>query len=72
MVMDPAANFWQLGTEICEFVEGTKTIMVTNDSYYDRTSRDREAVGRTLVGLGRSPNVASVIIDSSINGIGYE
>ena len=60
-----------IGTKICEFVEGTKTLMITNDSYYDHTSRDRGAVGRTLIGLGRNPNVASVIIDSSINAAGY-
>lgn len=60
-----------IGSKICEFVEGTKTIMVTSDSYFDHTSHDRETVGRTLIGLGRNPNVASVIIDSSINGAGY-
>lgn len=60
-----------IGSKICEFVEGTKTIMVTSDSYFDHTSHDRETVGRTLTGLGRNPNVASVIIDSSINGAGY-
>ncbi len=60
-----------IGAKICDFVEGAKTIVVTSDTYFDHTTRDRETVGRTLIGLGRSPNVASVIIDSSINGAGY-
>ena len=60
-----------IGAKICEFVEGTKTIMMTQDTLFDHTSRDRETVGRTLIGLGRSPNVASVIIDGSINAAGY-
>ncbi|HJN51908.1 MAG: UxaA family hydrolase [Pseudomonadales bacterium] len=60
-----------VGSKICDFVEGTKTITVASDAYFDHTSRDRETVGRTLIGLGRSPNVAAVIIDTSINGAGY-
>ena len=60
-----------IGAKICEFVEVTKTIMMTQDTLFDHTSRDRETVGRTLIGLGRSPNVASVIIDGSINAAGY-
>ena len=60
-----------IGTKICEFVEGTKTIKVAPDTYYDHPSRDRETVGRTLIGLGMNPNVASVIVDNAINGAGY-
>jgi altronate dehydratase large subunit len=60
-----------IASKICEAVEGTKSILVTSDSYFNHTKRDRETVGRTLIGLGRNPNVASVIIDSSINRAGY-
>ena len=59
-----------LATKICEFVEGTKTIL-TADSGSGRTGRDRETIARTLIGLGRNPNVASVIVHSSNPGSGY-
>lgn len=59
-----------LATKICEFVEGTKTIL-TADSGSGRTSQDRETVARTLIGLGRNPNVASVIVHSMSPGSGY-
>ena len=60
-----------IGTKICEFVPGVKTLKVAHDTYYDHTSRDRASVGRTLTGLGMNPNVASVIVDNSINAAGY-
>jgi altronate dehydratase large subunit len=59
-----------LAAKICEFVEGTKTI-VTADSGSGRTSKDRETIARTLVGLGKNPNVASVIVHGSSVGEGY-
>jgi altronate dehydratase large subunit len=59
-----------LGTKICDFVEGTKTI-VTSDTGIGRTSRDRETIARTLIGLGMNPNVASVIVHSLSSGSGY-
>ena len=59
-----------LATKICEFVEGVKTIL-TADSGSGRTSRDRETVARTLIGLGRNPNVASVIVHTGAVGLGY-
>ena len=59
-----------LGTKICDFVEGTRTIL-TADSGGGRTSRDRETVARTLIGLGMNPNVASVIVHSAGPGAGY-
>lgn len=31
-----------IGSKICETVEGTKSILVTSDSYFDHTSRDRK------------------------------
>ncbi len=59
-----------LGNKICEFVNGTRTIL-TADSGSGRTSRDRETIARTLIGLGRNPNVASVIVHSLSAGSGY-
>jgi altronate dehydratase large subunit len=59
-----------LAAKICDFVEGTRTIL-TADSGSGRTSQDRETVARTLIGLGRNPNVASVIVHSSSPGAGY-
>ncbi|MFC1932684.1 UxaA family hydrolase [Chloroflexota bacterium] len=59
-----------LGTKICDFVKGTRTI-VTADSGSGRTSRDRETIARTLIGLGMNSNVASVIVHSLSAGSGY-
>ena len=59
-----------LASKICDFVAGTRTIL-TADSGSGRTSRDRETVARTLIGLGRNPNVASVIVHSTSAGAGY-
>lgn len=59
-----------VSTKICEFVKGVKTI-ITADSGSGRTKRDRETIARTLVGLGRNPNVAAVIIHGIHLGAGY-
>jgi len=59
-----------LAAKICDFVDGTRTIL-TPDSGSGRTSRDRETIARTLIGLGRNPNVASVIIQTLSAGAGY-
>lgn len=59
-----------VATKICEFVTGTKTI-VTPNSGGGMTSRDRETVARTLIGLGRNPNVASVIVEGGNPNSGY-
>jgi altronate dehydratase large subunit len=53
-----------IAARICEMVEGTKTIL-SADTGSGRTGRDRETIARTLIGLGRNPNVASVIVLSS-------
>jgi len=58
------------GTKICDSVVGTRTI-VTADSGGGRTGRDRQTVARTLIGLGKNPNVASVIVHSQSRGAGY-
>jgi altronate dehydratase large subunit len=55
-----------LSVNICNIVEGTKTI-VTTDTAVGHTSRDRETIARTLIGLGKNPNTASVIIYSRGN-----
>jgi len=59
-----------LAAKICDLVDGTRTIM-SPDSGSGRTSRDRETIARTLIGLGRNPNVASVIVHSLSAGVGY-
>jgi len=59
-----------LAAKICDIVEGTRSIL-TADSGSGRTSRDRETIARTLIGLGRNPNVASVIVHNLNTGIGY-
>jgi len=59
-----------LATKICDSVVGTRTI-VTADSGGGRTGRDRQTVARTLIGLGKNPNVASVIVHSQSRGAGY-
>ena len=59
-----------LASKICDLVEDTKTIL-TADTGSGRTSRDRETIARTLIGLGRNPNVASVIVHSLSAGSAY-
>ena len=54
------------GAYICNFVEGTKTI-VGSDTPTGHTGRDRETIARTLIGLGKNPNTASVIFFSRGN-----
>ena len=60
------------GAKICDFVEGTKTIPVAPDTYFDHTSRDREMTARVLIGLGRNPNVAAVIMLGSRTAAQYD
>ena len=59
-----------LSSKICDLVDGTKTFL-TPDYGGGRTSRDRETIARTLIGLGRNPNVASVIVQSLYPSAGY-
>ena len=61
-----------VATKICEFVEGTKTILVAQDTYNDHTSRDRGMIARSLIGLASNPNVASVIVNGSSTSAQYE
>ncbi|MCL4465364.1 MAG: UxaA family hydrolase [Chloroflexi bacterium] len=59
-----------IATKICQFVPGTKTICTPNHGA-GMTSRDREAVARLLIGLGRNPNVAAVLVHNASPGAGY-
>jgi altronate dehydratase large subunit len=59
-----------IARSICDFVTGTRTIQ-TVDHGSGRTSNDRERIARVLIGLGRNPNVASVIVHAASPGVGY-
>lgn len=59
-----------ISKSICDFVTGTKTIL-TVDHGSGRTASDRETIARVLIGLGRNPNVASVIVHAASPGVGY-
>jgi len=59
-----------ISKSICDFVAGTRTIQ-TVDHGSGRTTNDRERIARVLVGLGRNPNVASVILHAASPGVGY-
>jgi len=59
-----------VSAKLCEFVDGIRTI-ITADVGSGRTKHDRETIARTLVGLGRNPNVAAVIIHEISLGSGY-
>jgi len=59
-----------IADQICRFVSGT-TSLVSADSGSGRTKTDREAIARTLVGLGCNPNVAAVIVHGRALGSGY-
>jgi len=59
-----------ISSKICEFVAGTRTI-ITADIGSGRTKRDRETVARILIGLGKNPNVAGVIVHGISPSAGY-
>ena len=59
-----------IAKSICDFVAGTKSIL-TVDHGSGRTANDREQIARLLIGLGRNPNVASVIVHAASPGVGY-
>lgn len=50
-----------VAAKICGWVPGVRTI-ATGDRGYGRSTRDREAIARTLVGLGRNPSVYATIV----------
>jgi altronate dehydratase large subunit len=59
-----------IAEKICAFVPGTKTLAMAR-SGGGMTTRDREAIGRTFIGLGLNPNVAGVIAHNGYSGAGY-
>ncbi|MBI5440851.1 MAG: UxaA family hydrolase [Deltaproteobacteria bacterium] len=59
-----------ISEKICAFVPGAKTI-ATARSGGGLTSRDREALGRVLSGLGANANVAAVLVHDGSPGAGY-
>jgi len=59
-----------IAKSVCDFVANTKTIL-TVDHGSGRTANDREQIARVLIGLGRNPNVASVIVHAASPGVGY-
>src|SRR5512137_905862 len=59
-----------IAKSIHDFVAGTKTIL-TVDHGSGRTANDREQIARVLIGLGRNPNAASVIVHAASPGVGY-
>lgn len=59
-----------ISSKICDFVTGTKSL-ITPDHGSGRTAKDRETIARVLTGLGRNPNVASVILHAASPGVGY-
>ncbi len=59
-----------IAKSICDFVAGTRSLL-TVDHGSGRTANDREQIARLLIGLGRNPNVASVIVHAASPGVGY-
>jgi altronate dehydratase large subunit len=58
-----------LAVKIGEMVRGTRTVAGTGEG--GRPQKDRETIARTLIGLGRNPNTAAVLIVSEKAGSGY-
>ena len=59
-----------IAKSICDFVAGTRTFQNV-DHGSGRTANDRERIARVLIGLGKNPNVASVIVHAASPGVGY-
>ncbi len=59
-----------IAKSICDFVAGTRMLQ-TVDHGSGRTANDRERIARVLIGLGKNPNVASVIVHAASPGVGY-
>jgi altronate dehydratase large subunit len=59
-----------VASKICGFVPGTKTVLSSKEGA-GFTSRDRETIARTLIGLGLNPNVSSVIVQGGAPDAGY-
>jgi altronate dehydratase large subunit len=59
-----------IAEKVCTLVPGTKTVAMAK-SGGGMTSRDRDAIARTLIGLACNPNVAGVILHSGLISGGY-
>ncbi|HEX9017021.1 MAG TPA: UxaA family hydrolase [Chloroflexota bacterium] len=59
-----------IAAKICDFVPGARTF-ISADHGSGHTASDRETIARVLTGLGRNPNVASVILHAASPGVGY-
>jgi altronate dehydratase large subunit len=59
-----------IAKSVCDYVPGTKGIL-TVDHGSGRTAIDRETIARVLIGLGKNPNAASVIVHAASPGVGY-
>ena len=58
-----------VATQICNFVDGTKTILIASGNFEGHTNHDRAIADRALIGLGLNPNVASVIVDNEYRSL---
>jgi len=59
-----------IAKSICDFVPGTRSL-ISADHGSGRTAADRETIARVLIGLGRNPNTASVLVHAASPGVGY-
>jgi len=59
-----------IAKSIGDFVVGTRIIQ-TVDHGSGRTANDRERIARVLIGLGKNPNVAAVIVHAASPGVQY-
>jgi altronate dehydratase large subunit len=59
-----------IAKSICDLVFGTRSIQ-TADHGSGRTANDRERIARFLIGIGKNPNTASVIVHAASPGVGY-
>ena len=58
-----------VASKICEFVDGTRTIVIASGNFEGHTNHDRAVADRALIGLGLNPNVASVIVDNEYRSV---
>ena len=59
-----------VASKICDFVAGRARFTPPTTARAAPAS-DREAIARVLIGLGRNPNVAAVIVHTASPGAGY-
>ena len=59
-----------LAVKIAEIVNGTKSV-AAGTGEAGRPRKDRETIARTLIGMGKNPNTAAVLIVGGKTGVGY-